>query len=1795
MTLSDTTSPSQFPDICGYEIIQLLYAGTRTVVYRAIEVSSQRPVVVKLLQQAYPSFHDLLQFRNQYSIVKNLSLSGIVRFYGIESYGNSYALIMEDFGGVSLAQYVQAHSLSLVQILAIAHQLAEILHSLHQSRIIHKDIKPANILIHPESQQIKLIDFSIASLLPREAQEIQNPNILEGTLAYLAPEQTGRMNRGIDYRADFYAFGVTLYELLTGALPFAAIEPLELVHCHIAKSPLSADCVNSNVPKMIAAIVSKLMAKNAEDRYQSALGCKYDLEQCLIQWKETGAIAPFELGQRDVSDRFLIPEKLYGRQAEVKALLAAFNRVSSGSSELMLVAGFSGMGKTAVVNEVHKPITRQNGYFIKGKFDQFNRNIPLSAFVQALRDLMGQLLCESDAHLQRWKTEILQVLGENGQVLIDVIPELEQIVGHQPAAPELAGSAAQHRFNLLFQKFFGVFTTVEHPLVLFLDDLQWADLASLQLMKLLVNDNGYLLVLGAYRDNEVSPAHPFMMAVEELKKAAATVNTVVLKPLAFADSNELIADTLNCSLEIAKPLAEVVDRKAQGNPFFVTQFLKVLHEERYIIFNLEHRCWECDFAQVKTLALTDDVVEFMALQLQKLPDATQEILQIAACVGNQFDLKTLAIAAEQSVTEAAIALWQALQEGLVLPTTQSYKFFQAEEPIDGESINSTYRFLHDRVQQAAYSLISADRKQATHLKIGQRLLRHVPEADREAKLFEIVNQINYGKQLLSSSTDRSELAQLNLIASQRAKAATAYSSAIQYAKAGIELLSESCWQTQYDLALALYQMAAEISYLLGNFEKMESWAQSALHHARTTLDRVKIYELKIQVCVSQNRLTQGLEIACEILQQLGVDLPGQPTDEDFAQRLAETRRLIADREPLELLDLPLMSDLQHQAALRILSSLFTITYNGCPAMFPLVIFKQVCLSIQYGNTPFATLAYASYGLILAAFLEEVETGYEFGQLAIQLLAKLEAKEMKAKTLSVVNCFLTHQKAPLSDTFTPMIEGYQSGLAVGDLEWASWCAVPYTFYLYMSGENLAIAKQEMAIYSAAVRQFKQTTAHNCLMPHYQSVLNLLGESKNPVKIQGQVYDEVKMMPVHQASNDRAAIYHLYINKSILGYLFADYEQAVAALEMAKQHLDGVPSLYIATLLFFYDSLTLLAIATHPEEPSWQQIQANQDKLKRWAESAPMNHLHKWQLVEAERCRILNNKAAAIDLYDSAIAGAKANKYLQEEAIANELAAKFYLNWGKEKVAAGYLQEAYYCYARWGAKAKVQDLEQRYPILLTPILNQRPPSLSTIETLFSTEPHTAASITRSFLSSSSSLSAALDLSAILKASQSLSNEIELDELLSCLMNVVVETAGADKAALILSQNQSLEVVVRYFDGAVRSLQPLPIAQATCLPITVMQYVDRTQQLLISNEAIAARFSQDPYLAKQQPASFLCTPIINQGQIVGLLYLENSQAKNAFTSDRVELLKLLCTQAAISLKNARLYQQIQTYAQQIEKSQLQTVQSEKMASLGNLVAGIAHEINNPIGFLNGSISNTKEYVQSLLEHLELYQQHHPSPVAFVQDHAEDIDLDFIREDLPKLMNSMKGATDRIKGISTSLRTFSRADTEYKVSANLHEGLDSTLLILKYRLKGNEYRPAIQIVQDYSSLPSIECFPGQLNQVFMNILANAVDAFDESAQQLSSADLQRNFPKITIKTTVISEQNVVEIRICDNGKGMSEAIKARIFDHLFTTKGVGKGTGLGLAIAQQIVVEKHNGTLAVKSEVNRGTEFYIQLPIAG
>ncbi|NEN88754.1 MAG: AAA family ATPase, partial [Okeania sp. SIO3H1] len=1688
-------------------------------------------------------------------------------------------------------------SLDLETCLKIAIQLADILHKLYQNRVIHKDIKPANILIHPQTQQVKLIDFSIASVLPFETTEIQNPNLLEGTLAYISPEQTGRMNRGIDYRSDFYSLGVMFFEMLNRKLPFDTTDPMELIHCHLTKTP---QMIDSQIPTPLVNIIHKLMAKNAEDRYQNALGLKYDLEKCLDRWEKVGKIETFKLGERDISDRFLIPEKLYGREAEVQQLLAAFvrvaspqeKRVASGKTELILVAGFSGIGKTVVVNEVHKPIVRQRGYFIKGKFDQFNRNIPFSALVQSLRDLMRQILSESDTQLQQWKDQILNAVGENGQVIIEVIPELEKIIGKQPVVTELSGSAAQNRFNLLFGKFIQVFTTKEHPLVIFLDDLQWADSASLNLIKLLMGEasNSYLLMIGAYRDNEVFPAHPLMLTLDEMGKAEATINTITLAPLSEININHLVADTLSCDREVAKPLTELVYQKTKGNPFFTTQFLLGLHGDELINFNFELGYWECYLTEVKQQAITDDVVKFMAGRLQKLPRETQDVLKLAACIGNQFDLETLAVVSEQSQMEVASSLWVALQEGLVLPKSETYKFFQGsnqEEKASVENISVGYKFLHDRVQQAAYSLISEELKQLTHLKVGRLLLKSIPESQIEEKIFAIVNQLNQGSEILETKNEKESLAQLNLIAGKKAKLSTAFATALEYGKMGIQLLSKKRWQEQYDLSLKLYQLSAEAAYSSGEFECAENLIQSAVSFAKTPLEKTRFYQIQMDIHVAQKNSAEAIAVGRKLLSSLGVELPKSIAPEEVQQEFSKLPALMPEGGTQALLALPTTTDPTVIAVMQTLVKLAVPIFTTSPELFPLLPINNIKQTLKYGTTSVSAVSYAHYSMLLHSIFNDLEASYQFGELALQLLPRFNNPAMDTHVWCIAAGSTHHWKIHLKQLLPFFQKGVEAGLESGDLNIAAQNYVHGSYMTYLLGTALPEAQQQIGIRTDAIRQLKQETFLSHCEIFRQCVLNLLNSSEDPGNLTGEALNEEELIANSQATQDTIGLFYLYSCKLQLYYLFNRYNLALTCANLAIANSAMAGSYAFIPVIQLYGALTRLALYPSLTDRERQEISIAIEKFQFWSSHGPMNFQHKYVLLKAEQHRVLGQKAEAIELYDRAIAGAKENEYIQEEALANELAAKFYLDWGKEKVAASYMQEAYYCYARWGAKAKINDLEQRYPSLLSSILERQ--KLSFLNS------NTNATLTTGTISDTTTgTGEILDLATLMKASRTLSQDISLEGAIANLMQVVMENAGAENVALMLFQQQILMLTAILTSKGVCQVGPIPVEASYSIPLSIINQVKHNKKpLVIYNASNETVYAGDTYIQKHQPESVLCLPLLDRGQMIGILYLENNQVTGAFTSERVEILNLLCSQAAISLENALLYQQAQQAVADLQQAQLQLVQKEKMAALGDLMAGVAHEINNPLGFMGGNVSIIQDYLADVFAIIEYYQQELPYPSPEFTEKIEELELEFLMEDLPKTIASMETGIKRIGEISNSLRIFSRTDTETKSSLDLHDGLDSTLLILKYRLKANENRPGIETVKNYGDLPKVECYPGQLNQVFMNILANAIDALDEASEGKNYTEIEANNNCITISTKLSTDKNMAVVEIADNGPGMSEKVRSKIFEQGFTTKGVGKGTGLGMAIAWQIIVEKHSGTITCRSELEKGTEFMISLPL--
>lgn len=1811
----------------GYDITEVIYEGINTIIYRGREHLNQEKVILKILKEDYPTLDAITRLKHEYKITENLDLEGIVKILRLETEQNRLVLVLEDFGGQSLKQVLSNRKLEVVEFLNIAVQLAKGLVSLHSHNIIHKDIKADNIIINPKTGQVKLTDFSIASKLSKEKLQLTNPNQLEGTLTYMSPEQTGRMNRILDYRTDFYSLGVTFYEMLSGRLPFQSNDPLELIHSHIAKQPVAIQQLNPQVPKAIANLIVKLMAKNAEDRYQTAKGLLADLELCREQLEIIGNIIEFKPGRLDVLSQLLIPQKLYGRETQVKTLLDAFERVSKGSRELMLVSGYSGIGKSSVVYEVNKPITQKRGYFISGKFDQFKRNIPYASLIQAFSSLMQQLLTESTTQIEQWRNKILTAVGANGQVIIDVIPEVQVIVGKQPEVPQLSVIEAQNRFNRVFTEFINVFAQKEHPLVIFLDDLQWADSATLKLIKILTCDSQskYLLLMGAYRNNEVSPTHPLIQTLEEIEKNNTIVNNILLQPVEIVDVTQLVAETLNDSSERVKTLAELICNKTGGNPFFITQLLQTLYQENLLKFDFTTFAslvnkrknlgnWKWDIEEIQAIGITEkSVVELVANRIKKLPVSTQEVLQLAACIGDTFTLDVLSIVNEKSPISTAKELDAALQAGLILPLSEAYKiplaFGEDIENFEKDIIchnfstinlksnisKVAYRFLHNRVQQAAYSLIPDSEKQATHLKIGQLLLKQTSPELLSENILDIVNQLNFGIKLLTKNSEKYELVKLNLMAGKKAKNTTAYETAVKYLNIGLDLLIVNSWQSNYELTFKIYLETAETEFLNSNFEQSNNLCNLILKEAKTVLEQVKVYKIQIQSYIAQNKMPEALEIGVKVLKILGVRFPSEPRLHNLLAALIETKLTLVGKKIGNLAYLPRLTNHYKLAAMQILMLIASAASMVDSLHFPLAALAMVRLSIKYGNSDITAFGYSLYGAMLCDKFGDIEQGYKFGELGISVLNKMNTNSLKCKVFLMINATIRHFKQHIRYTFSPLIEGMQSGLETGDIQFAGSNAWNLSQNIFLSGNNLELVEKRAVQYVELMQSLKLESVALSISTIRQTILNFQGCSISINILKGEAFDEEEM--IASFGNNSSCLSTFHFAKNILNYFFNDYTQAIENARLTEKYQESNPGFYLYCVNNFYYSLALLAnyknVTPTEQKQYLKKVASNQKTMKKWAHHAPCNFQHKYDLVEAEKARIFGKDVKAMHLYDRAIAGAKENEYTQEEALGNELAAQFYLILGKDKIAKTYMTEAYYGYIRWGALAKVKDLEERYPHLIIRSESSASPQQDMSRTIVS-------SSSRIFDSSGNSNSI-LDLTTVIKASQAITSEIVLDNLLDKLLSIILENAAAQKGSLILLKDNRLfiEAMDNDQDNDLVVLQSTPVEESQDIPLSLINYVTRTQQSLVLNDATKeAIYQEDSYILREQPKSVLCAPIFYQGKFTGIIYLENNQVTGVFTNSRLEILKLLTSQAAIAIENARLYareqeksKQLQESLEQLQQTQAQLVQTEKISSLGQLVAGVAHEVNNPVGFIAGNLSIANQYIDDLLELLNLYQTNLPSPPEEIEAFQEEIDLDYLIEDLPKMINSMELGTDRIRDIMQSLRNFSRTDTADKKAVNLHEGIETTLMILQHRLKAKPERPEIKIIKKYEDIPDIKCYSGQLNQAFMNLLANAIDALDESNQGKTYTEIEKNPNVITISTS--ADEDKVTIRIADNGPGMSQVVKSKLFKAFFTTKPEGKGTGLGLSISHQIITEKHSGQLHCISSPGKGAEFIIELPL--
>jgi predicted ATPase/signal transduction histidine kinase/DNA-binding NarL/FixJ family response regulator len=1756
-----------------YTITESLHEGATATLARGLRTHDGTPLIIKTLRADAPSPRSLERLQREYAIACQLDSRYVLKPSALETHRTRPRLIYEDFGGQPLTRLLSA-PLETSRFLDIAIELATALADIHRQGVVHKDIKPANILIEQRGSVVKLTGFGIAAQLGRIPAAPAGTELIEGSLAYLSPEQTGRMNRGIDHRSDLYSLGVTFYEMLTARLPFVAADPLEWVHCHIARQPEPPREIVPAIPEPIEGIVLKLLAKQAEERYQSASGVRADLERCRAQWQAHGRIEAFSLGECDRPERFMIPQKLYGRERQVAVLLSAFEQVVvTGQPALMLVSGYSGIGKSSLVQELHQPIARERGYFISGKFDQYQRDVPYATIAQAFRELIQQILAENDERIRLWKAALEQALGMNGQLIVDIIPHLELILGPQPLVAELPPADAQRRFQWVFQKFVGVFATEARPLVLFLDDLQWADPASLTLIAFLIThpDTRYLFLLGAYRDNEVSPSHPLMRTLAEIRQSNALSEQIVLQPLTLAQLSQLVADTVHCSLEQAVPLARLVADKTAGNAFFAIQFLTTLEQERLLTYDERTMRWTWDVRAIRGQGFTDNVVELMVGKLKRFSAATQEALKLAACLGHTAEAATLTLICEWPDEQLHAALGPAVDEGLLLRQ-------------DG-----SYTFLHDRVQEAAYALIPEQQRPAQHLRIGRLLAAHTPAEEREAAIFEIVGQLNRGAALISSREEREQLAEFNLLAARRAKAATAYASALSYLASGAALLPTDAWERRRELTFTIELQRAECEFLTGALVEAEARLAELTRRASSLPDLATVTRLRVDLFMTLGRSDSAVAAGLDYLRRVGIVWSAHPTKDEVRQEYARMWRQLGDRPIEALLDLPRMTDPVACGTMDVLTSLVTPALYTDENLRCLVIGRMGNLSLEHGNSDASCYAYTAVGNVLGPYFGDYTAGFRFGELGLDLVEQRGTDRLKARVyLAFGNLAKPSIRHVRMGRSLPR-HAFDTAQRAGDLTYAGFSRNNLVTFLLASGDALAEVQREAEYGLDFARQARFGLVVELITAQLQLIRTLRGLTPIFGCFDHAGFDEERFeRHLEELPRLSIAVCLYWIRKLQARVLADDHAAAQAAAAKAERLLWMSPAIFERADYHFYTALALAALveaATGAERTGHlEALAAHQRQLQEWAGHCPENFENRAALVDAEIGRLDGRDLDAERLYEQAIRSARENGLVHNEAIAYERASAFYRARGFDQIAHLYLRNARQCYVRWGAEGKVRQLDGRYPQLIES--QQLTPSTT-------------------FAASAEQL----DLLSVIKASQSISGRIRLPDLLEALMRIVLEQAGAQRAFLMLAEGENLAIHAHAeIVGAETrvNLAPELAVSPITLPIAILSYVRRTQEpLVLIDAATEASYASDEYIARHKPRSILCLPIRRQAQELGLLYLENNLAAGAFTAQTLTVLELLAAQAAISLESARLYEELRQHREHLEelvaertaelaiaRDAAETANRAKSAFLSNM----SHELRTPLNGILGyaEIMKRKRLDDDTINGLNIIEQSGEHLLTLISDIL----------DLAKIEASRLELTP--------------------AAVQLPAFLGGIVKIIRGRVEAKQLNITFEAPP---SLPQwVQVDETRLRQVLLNLLGNAVKFTDQGHVTLrvtttdrrpptavsgdqqtrdtrqetrdtsaSAADLTSHVSRLASHVSRPESSVLLRFEVSDTGTGIAPDQLERIFqpfEQVSTIDRRGEGTGLGLAISQRLV-QLMGSHLQVSSALGQGSTFWFDLAV--
>lgn len=1499
----------------GYSITSKVNEGSSTIIFRAIATETGQSVVLKIPKGEYPTPRELATLRQEYLLLRNIDIIGVVKTFGLERYGNGLALILEDLRGQTLAALTRSQQLSVEQKLQIAIQIVDILKSIHKVGIIHRDIKPQNLIVDQTTSglQVHLIDFGSAAQSSQASKSAIAVPLPEASLAYTSPEQTGRMNRLIDYRTDFYSLGVLLYELFAGTLPFTTIDPIELVHSHIARIPTPPHQLVPAIPEPLSLLILKLLAKAPEDRYQSAYGIRADLERCLTQWQTSRTIEPFALAQRDHSTELRLSQKLYGRQTQSDALLEAFQRAKKGSGELVCLLGAAGVGKSALGLELIRSVTRLSAIVAQGRFERANQTVPYSALAQCFRDLCLQLLSEGTDGLQKWRSAILTALGQNGRLITDLVPELEFIIGAQPALAQVGLSEAQNRFNLVVQSFLHVFATEDHPLVLFLDDLHCADSASLGLLQVVLTDptRSHLLIVGSYRSDEVDSTHPLSILLAALRQQATTPQKIEVEALTLTDVQQMLSELLGTKPERIEPLAHVLHEKTHGNPFFVNQCLLTLHADGLIRFDFSVESWQWNLPEIQTRQVTDNVVTFTINKIRLLPEQTQRVLQLAACIGNQFDLELLSQLCELTTQDTASAVWDTLREGLSVPVEADARLLGHEHQGLSADLDRrvTYRFLHDRVQQAAYSLVPAAQRPTLHLRIARLLQQRSGGEIDDSEVFELANHLLHGASELADPDERRRAARVQLRAGKRAKLSTAYQASATYLQAGVELIPSSGWDSDYELTFDLSVELAESHYLSGKLAQAEALFDVMLPRLRSSADHVRVAVLRIELYATKGEMLKALHAGLDGLARFDVTFPTEPQEQMAAlgSAVGEFKTLIGDRPIAALAHLPICMDAQQLLIQRLLLVSCTPAFFLNPTLMSLLVMKLATLSLRHGNTEFTSYAHISYAVIAGNILGNYAEAYEFGQLGLSLNKKFKNQSLECRLNGLFSGFINCYQRPLRSGLEYLQAGIKAGMETGDLIFVGYCCFHTVTHLLGAGEELTSVNQEIDRLLTVARRAREPFAIGALQLARQMLLSLTGQLGSRSSLSGRDFDEDQFITAIKQTEFSTLLCWYYAVKLQLDYLYGSYDQARKWMHEAQVHLGGAMGLHFVTDLFFYSSLTLLALGQSDKEDSadGQLLAKMIEQLSVWASAFPKSYRHKYVLVLAEGARLRGSYSEAMDLYDQAIALSQQGEFFHHNAIASELCGRFLQKQGRSRLSSVYIRDAYYGYERWGASHKIAQLLEEHPSLQRDVLlnGTRDPVSPTVTT-----------------SSSLTTSGFLDLATVLHAAQSIASEIVLDRLLEQVLRLVAANAGAQRGFLLLDRDGTLtiEASITVNPDVVQVGLGIPLEKSSELAHSIVQLVAHTREaLVLSNASTDSRYASDPYVLSRKPKSLLCLALKVRGRLSGVLYLENNVAEDTFTADRIELLRLLSGQAATAVENAILYGRLKDVGDRLQKS--------------------------------------------------------------------------------------------------------------------------------------------------------------------------------------------------------------------------------------------------------------------------------------